>query len=84
MNIVLLTHQRETLKKTNTGVLVRDVLGENVRVVVWERKNPDSELMAQIEQGKVALLYLIEDSEVVFAESDFESYIVLDGTWQEV
>ncbi|MBM7072648.1 DTW domain-containing protein [Shewanella sp. 202IG2-18] len=83
MNIILLTHEREVSKKTNTGVLVSDVLGENARVVVWERKNPDPELLAQIENGKVALLYPTEYSEVVSAETDFDSYIVLDGTWQE-
>ncbi|RYV02017.1 DTW domain-containing protein [Shewanella sp. OPT22] len=83
MNIILLTHEREVSKKTNTGVFVSSALGENARVVVWERKNPDPELLAQIEKSKVALLYPTEDSEVVSAETDFDSYIVLDGTWQE-
>ncbi|BBB26340.1 conserved hypothetical protein [Amphritea japonica ATCC BAA-1530] len=59
------------------------MLGENASVVIWERKNPDSGIMEAIEKGKVALLYPTDDSKAVSAECDFESYIVIDGTWQE-
>ncbi len=83
MNIVLLTHQREISKKTNTGSLVVDLLGENASVVIWERKKPNPEIMKQIEQGTVALLYPTDDSSVISSECNFESYIVIDSTWQE-
>ncbi|MGB0894574.1 MAG: tRNA-uridine aminocarboxypropyltransferase [Parashewanella sp.] len=83
MNIILLTHQREVTKKTNTGVLVTDVLGENATVVIWERKKPDPQLIRLIETGNAALLYPTEDSQVVSDTCDFQSYIVIDSTWQE-
>ncbi len=83
MNIVLLTHQREVSKKTNTGSLVADVLGENASVIIWERKSPNPGIIEKIEKGTVALLYPTDDSQIVSAECDLESYIVIDGTWQE-
>ena len=83
MNIILLTHQRELAKTSNTGKLVADVLGKRARVLVWERKHPDPELMQTIERGKVALLYPMDDSVGLTRDMDFESYIVLDATWQE-
>ncbi|WP_133407924.1 DTW domain-containing protein [Parashewanella tropica] len=83
MNIILLTHQREVSKKTNTGALVVEELGTKASVVVWERTNPDHKVLQHIEKGTAALLYPTEDSQVVSKESDFETYIVLDGTWQE-
>ncbi|RLV60234.1 DTW domain-containing protein [Parashewanella curva] len=57
MNIILLTHQRELSKKTNTGVLVTDVLEESAKVIIWERTNPSPDILTAIEKGKVALLY---------------------------
>jgi DTW domain-containing protein YfiP len=83
MNIFLLTHQRERFKKTNTGSLVVDVLGGNARVVVWDRVAPDPELLKIIGEGSVALLYPSDDSQFVSEASDYENYIIIDGTWQE-
>lgn len=83
MEVILLTHQREVFKKTNTGSLVAEVLGENANVVIWERKNPNAKIIEEIQKAKVALLYPTDDSKLISLESDFESYIVIDGTWQE-
>ncbi len=83
MNIILLTHQRECFKKTNTDSLVVDVLREQVRVVVWDRVAPDPELFRAIDKGSVALLYPAADSQLVSAASDYENYIIIDGTWQQ-
>lgn len=83
MNIFLLTHQRERFKKTNTGSLVVDALGEKAQVVVWDRVAPDPELLRTIAEGSVALLYPSADSQLVSESSDSENYIIIDGTWQE-
>lgn len=83
MDIFLLTHPRERLKKTNTGSLVVDVLGEKAQVVVWDRVMPDPELLRRIDGGSIALLYPSSDSQPVTEVSGFESYIIIDGTWQE-
>lgn len=83
MKIFLLTHQRERLKKTNTGSLVVEVLGEDARVVVWERVTPDPRLIECIAEGSIALLYPSADSQCVSVAANYENYIILDGTWQE-
>ena len=83
MNIFLLTHPSERFKKTNTGSLVVDVLGEKARVVVWDRVSPDPELLKTIGEGSIALLYPSIDSQLISEVSDFENYIIIDGTWQE-
>jgi DTW domain-containing protein YfiP len=83
MNIFLLTHQRERSKKTNTGSLVVDALGEKAHVVVWDRVAPDPELLRIIGEGSIALLYPSYDSQLVSEASDYENYIIIDGTWQE-
>ncbi|MFT6753720.1 MAG: DTW domain-containing protein YfiP [Candidatus Azotimanducaceae bacterium] len=83
MNIFLLTHQRERFKKTNTGSLVIDVLGEKAHIVVWDRVRPDPELLKTIAEGSTALLYPSIDSQLVTEASYYQNYIIIDGTWQE-
>jgi len=83
MNIILLTHQKELNKKTNTGSLVVDVMGEKARVVVWDRVNPNAELLRSIDEGSVALLYPSADSQFINQGPDYENYIIIDGTWQQ-
>ena len=83
MNIFLLTHQRERLKKTNTGLLVLDVLGEKAQFAVWDRVTPDRELLRTIAEGSIALLYPSVDSQLVSEASDYQHYIIIDGTWQQ-
>lgn len=85
MNVFLLTHSRETVKKKNTGVLVATVLGDQAKVITWERKNPNVALLECIQGKSVALLYPSENS--IDSSGDthvkYENYIVIDGTWQE-
>lgn len=83
MTLFLLTHPRELTKKTNTGRLVLEMVGSNAQVIVWERKKPNAELLALIEQGNVVLLYPSEDSQAISDADNFEHYIIIDGTWQE-
>ena len=83
MHITLLTHQRELNKTTNTGTLVTQVLKGDANLVVWERKNPNADLLQHIERGNVALLYPSENSDLISEHTNFDSFIVLDATWQE-
>jgi len=83
MKLQLLTHPRELSKKTNTGSLVAQTLGKNCRIVPWHRVSPDVELLHEIANSSVALLYPGEDSEELNTMSHYESYIILDGTWQQ-
>lgn len=83
MPIFLLTHAKECLKKSNTGRLVLEVLGAEAQLVIWDRVNPDTELLNCIDQADVALLYPSADSQLVTAATEYSNYIVIDGTWQQ-
>jgi len=81
--IFLLTHQRELTKKSNTGRLVIDTLGHHAKIIPWERTQPNKQLLDAIEEGNIALLYPTENSELITDSSNINSYIIIDGTWQE-
>jgi DTW domain-containing protein YfiP len=95
MHIILLTHEREQDKKTNTGRLVEAVNGLHVTRIIWKRTEPDSELLAWIGQGGVGLLYpdqaaLINEPNLPVTDPLFNSsfvslnhFILIDSTWQE-
>ena len=82
-NIFLLTHQRELKKKSNTGRLVIGALGGQAKIVIWERTQPNEELLQVISAGNIALLYPTENSVLVADAPTINHYIVIVGTWQE-
>lgn len=83
MKIYLLTHQRELAKKSNTGQLVKQVLQDQAEIIIWQRTQPHSQLLEAIENESTALIYPIAGSEEMTSGSEFDNYILLDGTWQE-
>ncbi|MDH5464022.1 MAG: DTW domain-containing protein [Thiovulaceae bacterium] len=83
MKFFLLTHEREICRKTNTGRLVLDTLGEDAVKIIWERKSPDEALLKAIEAGDIALLYPSSESQLISKTCKYDNYIILDGTWQE-
>ncbi len=83
MNIYLLTHQRERNRKTNTGTLVAEYLGQDCTVFIWDRVAPDAMLLKKIKNESVALVYPDAFSVSAHTTQSFDSYIILDGTWQE-
>lgn len=83
MKIFLLTHSKEPRKKTNTGKLVKQVLGEEAEVIIWERKEPNSEIIQLIKANNIALLYPSSKNEITVEKSSIENYILIDGTWQQ-
>lgn len=83
MNIILLTHQREVNKTSNTGSLVVDVLGDQAKLIVWERTKPSPALLKILSQGLSALLYPSDTGERIAATDMHQSYVIIDGTWQE-
>ena len=82
MKIFLLTHERELLRLTNTGVLAQSVAPEIVERIVWSRNSPDPSLLDAINHENTVLLYPVEDAEAAPIAA-FENIIVLDATWQE-
>ncbi len=82
MNLILLTHEREAHKLSNTGRLVESVLPGS-RIIMWQRKQPDVELLRLIEQGGVALVYPGEGSIELALSEPYDNYILIDSTWQQ-
>ncbi len=82
MNLILLTHEKETHKLSNTGQLVESVVPDS-RIIVWQRKQPDIELLKLIEQGGVALIYPGEGSVELHSAEPYANYILIDSTWQQ-
>ena len=99
MKIILLTHQRELDRKSNTGQLVIDVLGFAASRIIWDRVNPDGALLSLIQQAKVGLLFpeleasekgeggqprqVCIDENNKAALAEYEYLIIIDATWQE-
>ena len=83
MTIILLTHERECNKNTNTGSLVLDVLGESAQIVVWNRVTPNPQLLKKIAEGSIALVYPSVDSQPFSEASYFQNFLIIDSTWQE-
>lgn len=83
MKFTLLTHFKELEKRSNTGQLVLDVLGDAAEQVRWDRLNPPAELMREIEAGGVALVYPGAAGENYDDLAGISHFVIIDGTWHE-
>lgn len=83
LKISLLTHFKEFEKRSNTGRLVLDVLGDDAEQVRWDRMNPPAGLLKEIEAGGVALVYPGAVDENDRDLSGITRFILIDGTWHE-
>ena len=83
LKITLLTHFKEIPKKSNTGRLVLDLLGDAAEQICWDRLHPPAGLLEEIASGGVALVYPgVADEEEVDL-SGITQFIVIDSTWHE-
>ncbi len=84
MKFILLTHARELSKKTNTGRLVKQVLGDDAKIIVWQRTEPDDHLVNLLTSKKAALVFPCKEPRVSSTRlMQYEYFVILDGTWQE-
>lgn len=83
MKITLLTHSKEFAKRSNTGQLVVDVLGDAAEQIRWDRMNPSAQLLREIEEGGVALIYPGAVDESGDGLAGIRQVILIDGTWHE-
>lgn len=83
LHITLLTHFKEFEKRSNTGRLVVDVLGDAAEQVRWDRMNPPEALLKEIEAGGVALVYPGAADQRDGDLSDIGRIVLIDGTWHE-
>lgn len=82
MQLILLTHSREIQKTSNTGQLISRAI-PNVRTIVWQRTEPDKELLKLISEGDTALVFQQEKSISSENVSQYKHFILIDSTWQE-
>ncbi|NTV50224.1 MAG: DTW domain-containing protein [Geobacteraceae bacterium] len=83
MKITLLTHEKEFAKRSNTGRVVLDVLGESAEQVRWDRLNPPVKLLEEIAGGGVALIYPGSNDEAGDDMTGIRQVVLIDGTWHE-
>ncbi|CAH2030104.1 tRNA-uridine aminocarboxypropyltransferase [Trichlorobacter ammonificans] len=83
MKFTLLTHFKEFPKRSNTGRMVLEVLGNAAEQVRWERTRPPEQLLREIEAGDVALVYPGRGDEPAADLSGISQFIIIDGTWHE-
>ena len=88
MKIYLLNHEREMNKLSNNGRLVSKCLKDQAEVIIWKRKEPNSNLVKLIESGELVMLFpsqgeVEENMAEIESVNDFESFVLLDSTWQE-
>jgi len=82
VKIILLTHERELNRKTNTGTIAIDHSSGIVERIIWERANPNSNLIELFANNKALLLYPT-DSDTSADIEDFDNIVIIDSTWQE-
>ena len=83
MKVTLLTHFKEFDKRSNTGQLVVEVLGEAAEQVRWDRLQPPAGLLEEIAAGGVALIYPGATDEDEGSLAGISHVILIDGTWHE-
>jgi DTW domain-containing protein YfiP len=86
MKIFLLTHERELHRATNTGSLAIGGSSEIVERILWERVNPNKDLIKLIENNEALLLYSKGESSSVVSSviiQEYDNIVIIDGTWQE-
>lgn len=93
MFITLLTHATELDKTSNTGQLVLSAFAQqraaNCQRIIWQRKQPDAELLLRINAMPSALLYPAPNGQapILLQEPRHtplpEHIILLDATWQQ-
>jgi DTW domain-containing protein YfiP len=81
VQVFLLTHERELFKANNSGRLVNNVLGEQCQQIIWQRREPDTHLLALAEAGELALLH--PEGEVIDADCLPQNIVLIDATWQQ-
>ena len=97
MHIYLVTHAKEHDRRSNTGKLISQFMPDECTVLTWHRTEPDEQLLRAIQAGRIALLAPDTHIDVPekqrrsavgiismpVAHPEFDSFVILDSTWQE-
>lgn len=82
MKIFLLTHEREIDRATNTGSIAIKHSNNIVERILWQRVNPNKDILKLIDNNQALLLYSKGDTAPSMIH-DYENIIIIDSTWQE-
>lgn len=97
MQIILLTHERELTRPSNTGQLALVAFPDKVQRVTWSRVHADTALIAALASQQAILLFPKEDAKMSVASAENQAeyildptidsiaktVVILDATWQE-
>ncbi len=88
MHFILLTHSRELSKKSATGPLIKQRLPDQCDIIEWSRTSADERLTRALDLNRTLLIYpeAKAGTQQIQASDDlsqFDTFIILDGTWQE-
>ena len=64
MKILLLTHERELIRASNTGIIALTYAPLIVERIVWQRVSPDARLTELIENNQALLLYQKKSTDI--------------------
>lgn len=87
MHIWLVTHSEELKKANGTGKLITQLLPNMSTVVIWQRKQPSSQII-ELPLDTTVLVYPEQtasnaSASPIEAGVPPEHLIILDGTWQQ-
>ncbi|MEC4735862.1 DTW domain-containing protein [Shewanella sp. E94] len=99
MKVILLTHEREVDRPTNTGILALNLYPQWCSRVIWSRVDSNKEVLTLLASTQAAVLFpkaetalesgeevnlnLELDSKTQYLDSPPQTIIILDATWQE-
>ncbi|GLQ31223.1 tRNA-uridine aminocarboxypropyltransferase [Litoribrevibacter albus] len=98
VDIVLLMHDQEILKPTNTGRLIADCFPQNCHAFLWARTEPDQEMLALLNDPQRQCFILFpgefrserelysspsKDTLDDLCKGRTPTVILLDGTWKQ-
>ena len=96
MKVILLTHEREVGRPTNTGILALNLFPQWCSRVIWSRVASNKEMLALLASQQAVVLFpklernLESDEKVIAVETETkfidklpDIIIILDATWQE-
>lgn len=88
----IIIHEREIVRPTNTGKLIKTLLAKNATLEIWQRKRASEVIQRKLSSGKYRpyLVFPADSDDFKERVVDYKprdhripAFILLDGTWQE-
>lgn len=90
-DFVVLMHRNEIFKPTNSGRLIADLLPRNTHLFIWDRTQPDPQLLALLNDPERECVIVFPSAEIdarpvasaTISSDKTPTFILLDGTWKQ-